>query len=458
MPPIHPSLNADDTIVAISTPPGRGGIGVVRLSGSTAAAIADKLIQTKSQNGLRPRHATTAALVDEDGNSIDQVVATFFPKPHSYTAEDVVEISCHGAPVVLGFAVERALAEGARLAQPGEFTQRAFLNGRLDLAQAEAVRDLIDSTTLYQARVAVQQVEGGLSQRLAPLKKQLCDLIALLEAGIDFAEDDISVAGDDEILGRLRPVLSGVKRLADSFEVGKVVRGGVTLAILGRPNVGKSSLFNRLLEQDRAIVTAQAGTTRDALSEYFSIHGLPVKLVDTAGIRATADVIEAKGVEKSYAALADSDIILAVIDLAEELDETDQELLERARRSGRRTLLVGNKCDLPPKAQTAEAIVRVSAETGEGIDELRRQIYEHALPQNADAHETGFITSIRHERLLREAETYLKKAEHAVGEAIPHEMLLLDLYAALQPIDGITGATTVDDILRNIFSTFCIGK
>jgi tRNA modification GTPase len=458
LPPIHPSLHTDDTIVAISTPPGRGGIGVVRLSGLEAAAIASKLVQARGPNGWRPRHATYGTLLDEEGRPIDQVIVTFFPKPHSYTAEDVIEISCHGSPVVLGYAVERALAAGARLAEPGEFTQRAFLNGRLDLAQAEAVRDLIDATTLYQARVAVQQVEGGLSRRLAPIKKELCDLIALLEAGIDFAEDDVSVASDEEILGRLGPVLSGVSRLADSFRVGKVVRGGVTLAILGRPNVGKSSLFNRLLEQYRAIVTVQAGTTRDMLSEYFSIHGLPVKLVDTAGIRATAEVIEAKGVAKSYEALADSDIILAVVDLSDELDETDRELLARARQSGRRTLLVGNKCDLPSRARIDEPFVRVSAESGEGLDELRRQIYEHALPQDSAAQETGFITSMRHEKLLRDSEAFLSKAQQAVRDAIPHEMLLLDLYSALEPLDGITGATTVEDILRNIFSTFCIGK
>ena len=444
--------------MAISTPPGRGGIGIVRLSGLHAATIAAKLVHSQNPNGWKPRHPTYTKLLDEAGRAIDQVLVTYFPKPNSYTAEDIVEISCHGSPVVLAFAVERALAAGARLAEPGEFTQRAFLNGRLDLAQAEAVRDLIDATTLYQAQVAVQQVEGGLSRRLTPIKKELCDLIALLEAGIDFAEDDISVASDEEILERLAPVLSGVTRLADSFQIGKVVRGGVTLAILGRPNVGKSSLFNRLLEQDRAIVTAQPGTTRDMLSEYFSINGLPVKLVDTAGIRATADLIEAKGVAKSYEALADSDIILAILDLSESLDETDHELLARAQQSGRRTLLVGNKCDLPGQARLTEPFVRVSAETGEGLDELRRQIYEHALPQGEAAQQSGFITSIRHEKLLRDAEAFLKKAQQAVREKIPHEMLLLDLYGALEPIDAITGATTLEDILRNIFSTFCIGK
>jgi tRNA modification GTPase len=458
LPPIHPSPHTDDTIVAISTPPGRGGIGIVRLSGPEAAAIAVKLIHTQSSNGYQPRRATNGTLLDEQGSAIDQVLVTYFPKPHSYTAEDVVEISCHGSPVVLAFAVERAMAAGARLAEPGEFTQRAFLNGRLDLTQAEAVSDLIEATTLYQARVAVQQVEGGLSRRLAPIKKELCDLIALLEAGIDFAEDDVSVASDEELLDRLARVQNGVARLADSFRIGKVVRGGVTLAILGRPNVGKSSLFNRLLEQDRAIVTTQAGTTRDMLSEYFSIHGLPVKLVDTAGIRATADIVEAKGVAKSYEALADSDIILAIVDLSEAFNETDHELLAKARQSGRRTLLVGNKCDLPLQAAITEAHLRVSAETGEGLDELRRLIYEHALPQDAAPQETGFITSIRHEKLLRDSEAFLSKAQQAVREAIPHEMLLLDLYGALEPIDAITGATTLEDILRNIFSTFCIGK
>lgn len=444
--------------MAISTPPGRGGIGIVRLSGANAASIAAKLVHTQSADGWLPRQATYGKLLDEEGCTIDQVLVTFFPKPHSYTAEDVVEISCHGSPVVLAFAIERALAAGARLAEPGEFTQRAFLNGRLDLAQAEAVRDLIDATTLYQAQVAVQQVEGGLSRRLAPIKKELCDLIALLEAGIDFAEDDVSVASDEEILARLARVLEGVTQLANSFRIGKVVRGGVTLAILGRPNVGKSSLFNRLLEQNRAIVTAQAGTTRDMLSEYFSINGLPVKLVDTAGIRATADVIEAQGVAKSYEALADSDVILAVVDLSEPLDDTDHELLHRARQSGRRTLLVGNKCDLPQQANVTEPCLRVSAETGQGLDELRRQIYEHALPQGEAAQQSGFITSIRHEKLLRDAEGFLKKAQQAVHASIPHEMLLLDLYGALEPIDAITGATTLEDILRNIFSTFCIGK
>ena len=453
-------LVPEDTIVALSTPPGRGGLGIVRLSGPGALAIAKRLIRRDSNGGkepLEPHRATVAELVDEQNRVIDQIVVTFFQKPHSYTAEDIVELSCHGSPVVLSFTIERAIGLGARLAEPGEFTQRAFLNGRIDLAQAEAVRDLIEATTLYQARVAVQQVEGALSRRLSPIKKQLRDLIALLEAGIDFAEDDISVASDDQILARLRPVIEGVAKLTDSFRFGKVVRGGLTLAILGRPNVGKSSLFNSLLEQERAIVTELPGTTRDTVSEIVSIRGLPVKLIDTAGIHSTQDVAESMGVERSYEALADADLILVVIDLSEDLEDTDRKIWSKARETGR-GLLVGNKSDLPAKARPGEELPRVSALTGEGISELRERIYETVVPDGSEAQEGSFITNIRHEALLKESLGQLGNAEAALGAAVPHEMLLLDLYGALRPIDQVTGETTVEDILGDIFSTFCIGK
>ena len=453
MAPIHP----EDTIVAVSTPPGRGGIGVVRLSGTQALNLTEKLVSAKSTKTFEPRLATRGELVDYEGRGVDQVLVTFFSKPNSYTGEDVTEISCHGAPVVLAFAVERAIELGARLAEPGEFTQRAFFNGRIDLAQAEAVRDLIEATTVYQARVALQQVEGALSRRLAPTKKQLCELIALLEAGIDFAEDDVPVATDEEILGRLRPLMGDIEKLAESFRFGKVVRGGITLSILGRPNVGKSSLFNCLLEQDRAIVTSTPGTTRDQVSETLVIDGLPVRLVDTAGIRATSDVVETKGVEKSYEALADADLILVVLDLSQPLENTDRELLAREEK-GDRSLLIGNKSDLPGKAEIGQPYLAVSAATGQGIPELRQLIYRRAVPDHTEGEEAGFITNIRHERLLRDSLEPLKRAEQAVAAKVPDEMLLLDLYTALKPIDAITGATTVEDILDNIFSTFCIGK
>ena len=420
----------------------------MRLSGSAAQRIAGAMISPVEWS---PWRAHLAQLLDNEGRAIDEVVATFFPAPRSYTAEDVVEISCHGAPVVLRHAVECALQAGARLAEPGEFTLRAFLNGRIDLPQAEAVRDLIESTTLYQARVAAQQVNGSVSRRIAPVKGQLVELIALLEAGIDFADDDVSVAPIPEILRRLDPIFAEVRRLADSFQFGGLVRQGLTLAIVGRPNVGKSSLFNRLLEQDRAIVTDIPGTTRDLVSETASIGGIPVKLYDTAGIRDASERVESLGIERSYQAMADADVTLVVVDISQPLDPEDKALIERAKSQGR-SLVVGNKSDLGRN----DNVLLVSALTGEGIPQLREAILESIAP--GVEHETGFITSLRHENLLRESAAYLEKGRGAAVANIPHEMLLLDLYAALRPIDAITGATTADDILNQIFSTFCIGK
>ena len=421
---------------------------MVRLSGAQARSIAEKILRTT--HPWRPWHAQMSDLLDRESHTVDQVVVTFFEKPRSYTAEDVVEISCHGSPVVLRHAIERAIAAGARLAEPGEFTLRAFLNGRIDLPQAEAVRDLIDATTLYQARVAAQQVNGSVSRRIAPLKEQLVELIALLEAGIDFAEDDISVAPAAEILRRLDPVIEGVRQLAASFEYGGLVRSGLTLAIVGKPNVGKSSLFNRLLEQDRALVTDIPGTTRDLVSETAAIGGIPVKLYDTAGIRESSELVESLGIERSFQAMADADLTLVVVDGSQPLDAGDRALIDRGP-----CLIVRNKSDLGKHTAEPHA---TSAVTGEGIPELREAILEAVAPKGAFEQETGFITSLRHEQLLREAAEYLDKARAAVESNIPHEMLLLDLYAALRPIDAITGATTADDILNRIFSTFCIGK
>lgn len=450
-------LHTDDTIVALSTPPGVGALGIVRLSGPEALAISKRLVAFTNRKKPEYRCASIGSLIDDKGEVVDQVVLTYFPKPKSYSGEDVVEISCHGSPVILSFAVERAIFLGARLADPGEFTQRAFLNGRIDLAQAEAVRDLVEATTLHQARVAMQQVEGALSRRIGPLKKKLCDLIALLEAGIDFAEDDVTVPDAVTLLDQLEPLIVGVTSLTDSFRFGKVVRSGLTISILGRPNTGKSSLFNKLLEKDRSIINETAGTTRDQVSEVLSIGGLPVKLIDTAGIRMTSDVVEAKGVEKSYEALADSDLILIVVDLSEELQAADHELLAKSTND-ERCLLVGNKADLQSKVRLQNDFAIVSALTGEGVDELRQAIRFKALPEATGLGEGTFVTNLRHQGLLCDALERLKKTEGAISDDVPQEMLLLDLYGALSSIDQITGATSVDDILENIFSAFCIGK
>jgi tRNA modification GTPase len=451
-------LTLHDTIVAIATPPGRGGLGVVRLSGPLARGVAATMLHFAGEPDWQPWRARLAELLDTGDRTIDQVVAIYFQQPRSYTAEDMVEISCHGSPTVLRRAVERAVEAGARLAEPGEFTLRAFLNGRLDLPQAEGVRDLIEATTLYQARVAARQAGGSVSRAIAPLKNELLELVALLEAGIDFAEDDVSVAPAVEIVRRIDSVLAGVRALADSYQYGGLVQSGLTLAIVGRPNVGKSSLFNALLERDRAIVTEIPGATRDVVSETADIGGIPVKLCDTAGIRETTERVESMGIERSYQAMSDADLTLVVIDASRPTGERDRALVERARSQGR-WLLAGNKRDMGAEGlrEWPEAL-GVSALTGEGIPRLREAILRAVAPAGAFEQDTGFITSLRHERLLRESVAGLEKARAAAENDIPHEMLLLDLYSALRPIDAITGATTADDILNRIFSTFCIGK
>jgi tRNA modification GTPase len=396
---------------------------------------------------------------------IDEVVVTYFTKPHSYTTDDIIEISAHGSPVVLRHIVELALTQGARLAEPGEFTMRAFLNGRLDLTQAEAVRDLIDSQTLFQAKVAAQQLEGALSKRLKPIKQKLVELIALLEAGIDFAEDDVSIAPNTTILDHIAEVQAPLDTLAASFHYGKIVHQGLTLAIVGRPNVGKSSLFNRLVERERAIVTAQPGTTRDLVSETVAIGGIPVQLVDTAGIRRALDEAESIGIKKSMEALADADLVLIVLDGTQPTSDEDRELLSQVE--GRVAIVVQNKSDLAglcgdgrlarPAEPSSAACIPTSALTGEGISELRAQILHHITGTTAPT-ESTFLTNVRHHKLVADALTALAAATNAIAARVPHEMLLLDLYSALRPLDEITGATTTDDILNLIFGTFCIGK
>ena len=462
-------------------------MGVVRLAGPEAEAIALPMLCLK--RNLEPGSAVFGELVEpeaggagaaarveptlqagradpltvdpaRDRQRIDEVVVTYFAKPHSYTTDDIVEISAHGSPVVLGHIVELALARGARLAEPGEFTMRAFLNGRIDLTQAEAVRDLIESQTLYQAKVASQQLEGAISHRVQPIKQNLVGLVAALEAGIDFAEDDVSVLPAPQILERISAVLTPLQELARSFAYGKIVHQGLTLAIVGRPNVGKSSLFNRLVERERSIVTSAPGTTRDLVSETVAIGGIPVELVDTAGIRGALDEAESIGVRKSMEALADADLVLVVVDASLPMAPEDHQLL--AHVAERPAILVENKADLL-SFETAAMVssrerVRTSAVTGEGIPELRAEIFRHIGGEPGAQAETGFLTNLRHQELVARSTAALDAARTAVGNKIPHEMILMDLYNALHPLDEITGATTTDDILSLIFSTFCIGK
>jgi len=451
-------VNLEDTIVAIATPPGRGGVGLVRLSGPLAQKLAQSMVRLSRP--LEPGRAVFAELVEPQSQErIDEAVVTYFAKHRSYTTDDIIEISTHGSPVVLRHVVELALAGGARLAEPGEFTMRAFLNGRLDLTQAEAVRDLIESQTLYQAKVAAQQLDGALSKRLQPIKKTLVDLIAVMEAGIDFAEDDVAVIPPEQILTRIEAVQSPLEKLKDSFAYGKVVHEGFTLAIVGRPNVGKSSLFNRLIEREHAIVTASPGTTRDLVTETVALGGIPLKLIDTAGLRSSTDEAESIGIRKSYEALSDADMVLVVLDSSNQLAPEDHDLLETTKN--RKVIVVANKSDLGAlrlSGRDGLKILNTSALTGEGIDQLRGEILNAISGHAAGEHEAGFLTNIRHQQLVEESLTSLAAAQQAVKGGIPHEMIMMDLYGVLRPLDAITGETTADDILNLIFSSFCIGK
>jgi tRNA modification GTPase len=391
---------------------------------------------------------------------LDEVVATYFAAPHSYTGEDVVEIAMHGSPVLLEHVVRECCARGARLAEPGEFTQRAFLAGRIDLTQAEAVGDLIESSTLEQARVAARQMGGALARQVAPVKAELVGLIATLEAGIDFAEDDIDVMPAAEISATIAAVREPLEALERSFAYGRVVRDGFRLAIVGRPNAGKSSLFNRLVERDRAIVTPTPGTTRDLVTERVSIDGIPVELVDTAGLREASDEAERIGIAKSHEAMAESDVVLLVVDSAAGVTAEDRAVMENGDR--RDVIVAMNKSDLVRAGRGAEvqglACITTSALTGEGIGELRVAIVRAVAGERGGLRESGMLTNVRQHQAIERAIAGLDAARAAVDVNIPHEMVLLDLYEALRGLDALTGATTTEDVLRLIFSTFCIGK
>jgi tRNA modification GTPase len=435
------------------------------------------------------------------GDVLDQAVVTYFAAPNSYTGEDVVEIAAHGAPVLLEYIVRQCCAgAGVRLAEPGEFTQRAFLAGRIDLTQAEAVGDLIGSSTLEQARVAARQLGGALARAVAPVKAELVQLIAAMEAGIDFAEDDIDVLPGAAIAGKIAAVRAPLSALERSFAYGRVVREGFRLAIVGRPNVGKSSLFNRLIERERAIVTATPGTTRDLVTETVAMDGIPVELIDTAGLREAGDEAERMGIAKSHEAIADADVVLLVVDAAAGgISGEDRAVLERCESGGSAMLVAWNKWDLVAEKEEADSFaalrndkdggetdsfaalrndkdggeadsfatlrndkqtaLRTSALTGEGIAELRAAIV--AAVAGADAgglREAGMLTNLRQHQAVAAALGGLDAATAAVAAQVPHEMVLLDLYQALGGLDALTGATTTEDVLRLIFSQFCIGK
>ena len=452
----------DDTIVAVATPSGRGGVGVVRLSGADAVAVAGRL--TGRTSSFVPRHATLAHVVESvnDGvlRTVDEVVVTSFSRPHSYTGEDVVEISGHGSPVLLERIVTLAIHAGARLAEPGEFTFRAYLNGRLDLVQAEAVRDLIDAVTPVQARVAMDQLDGTLTTAISRVHAVLFSLIAKCEASLDFPDEGFHFADPREIATSLEAIGLELELLLGTSRRGRLIREGRVVVLAGRPNTGKSSLFNALLGRDRAIVTDVAGTTRDVLSERVDVHGVPITLIDTAGIRVALDAIEREGVRRAEEARSAAEIALLVLDGSVPLGEIDRQLLSETASTAR--VIAVNKCDQPRAWDPSDEpwavdVVSTSAATGEGIESLRTKIV-HELSMGVVSHDMPTITNIRHITLIEAAQHSVVCAQRALQQQATEEMLLIDLHEARHRLEEVTGRRDVDDVLRHIFSTFCIGK
>lgn len=456
-----------DTIVAIATPQGRSGIGVIRLSGAGAVPVALALTRTAE---FEPRRATLRALSDpESGELIDEAILTFFRAPNSFTGEDVVEIACHGSPVVLRRVIDICLARGARLADPGEYTLRALANGRIDLAEAEAIRDLIDAQTQASARQAVRQMRGEFSHQLQPIKDELLDAIVVLESAIEFVEDDLPEVQSAELRQRLAKLSGSIGRIADTFAAGRLIREGLRVALVGRPNVGKSSLFNALLGHDRAIVTEIAGTTRDQIHEKITIGDIPVSLWDTAGLRETSDLVETIGVERSRRTMADADLVLIILDISEPLTAEDRAIIVGTSDLNR--LFAINKIDKIASASSLKIeewmngvgadpsapFIKISAKTEEGLDYLRKAIVRPFMGREEET--AGFlVTDARHYDLLRRSQNEIVSSLKLLESAASEEIVLIGLHNALRFLGQITGETTTEDMLTRIFATFCIGK
>jgi tRNA modification GTPase len=451
------------TITAIATPQGYGGIGVIRISGSESLAFARQLLKDGDKLPLTPNQASFNLLINpQTGTTIDEAILTYFKAPHSFTGEDVIEIACHGSPVVLSEVLRLLRTFGAELAQPGEFSMRAFLNQRIDLTQAEAINDLIHSQTTYQARLAARQLRGELSNQLQPIKKGLIDLIVHFESSVEFVEDDLDQLNLNLFISRIDQFIATLSRLASSYSVGRIIKSGIKLALIGKPNVGKSSIFNALLGRDRAIVTHLPGTTRDTLTESFSINGIPVNLVDTAGMRETEDFVEQIGVERTKTTISEADFIVAVIEANSSLPADEVELLNQFPVN----LTVINKCDLgvtiPEEkimslSNNAPAL-HVSALTGEGLEELKQTIHQQIISGNLSNVESAIITNERHYSALVLTIDALQKSRQDLIAGFTEEVALANLHQALHNLGIITGETLITDIINQIFLTFCIGK
>jgi tRNA modification GTPase len=455
-----------DSIVALSTPPGRGGVGVIRVSGGDALSILRRMTNSPSFDP-QPNYMSLRTLIDPfSGDRLDEALVCFFKAPHSFTGEDVVEFHCHGSPVLLRRIVDTLLQLNARTANPGEFSLRAVMNGRLQLTQAEAIRDLIDAQTDAAAQQATRQLGGEIAHRLQPAKDELLKIIVRLESSLEFVEDDLPQLEQNEIQLSLAKLRRDLGSLAQTFARGRLIHDGLNVALVGRPNAGKSSLFNMLLGHERAIVTEVPGTTRDTISEPISLEGVPVSLIDTAGIRATTDQIEVIGVERTQRAAADADLLVVVIDGSEPLTHQDKSILENAR--GKNHVVAVNKSDLPSFSRerfdstlegngTRAAAISVSAVTSDGLSDLRHAMLKPFMNGHRAA-EGLLITNARHHDLLQRAAQAIDSSERSISERASEEIVLIGLHNALRFLGEITGETTTEEILGRIFSTFCIGK
>ncbi len=447
-----------DIIVALTTPTGRSGIGVIRLSGDNSPDILRRLIADKSFDP-KPRFAHLKKIYDlESSEVLDEVVVTYFKSPNSFTGEDVIEISCHGSPIILRQIIDYCLKLDARMAEAGEFSLRALANGRMNLSQAEAIRDLIDSHSIASARQSIRQLRGELSNQLQPLKDELLDIIVVLESSLEFVEDDLPDFQTENIKSKLSILAENIGKMASTFQAGKLLREGLKVALVGRPNVGKSSLFNALLGHDRAIVTDIAGTTRDQLHEKLVIQNIPISLIDTAGLRETFDTVESIGVERSKRTMADADLVIVILDGSQDLTDEDREILFQV--SDLEYFVVINKTDISSDFKfqiPGSEYIKTSAKTGEGLEELKKSMIEPFHPENVE--NSGFLVSdARHFDLLIRAKSEIENSIGLLEQRMSEEIVLIGLHNALRFLGQITGETTTEDMLSRIFSTFCIGK
>jgi tRNA modification GTPase len=455
-----------DTIAAISTPSGEGGIAVIRVSGPDSIEVADRIVSCKSKLKDVPTHTVHYGhIVDpETGERVEEALITVMRAPRSFTTEDVVEISCHGGIISVNKVLGLVLDQGARLAEPGEFTKRAFLNGRIDLAQAEAVIDLIRAKSDRAFRIALKQVEGALSAQVKALRHKLVELMAHIEVNIDYPEHDVEEVTNAYIRERCESAIEELNGLLRSAEQGKILREGIVTAIVGRPNVGKSSLLNALARENKAIVTDIPGTTRDVIEEYVNLDGIPLRLLDTAGIRETEDVVERIGVERSRSALSEADLILLVLNRSEPLHEDEKRLMDEV--ADRQCIVILNKSDLPPGLDLAfveerfpaERIVSMSAKEHEGLDRLGKAIGKLFFGGSLETNDMTYVSNVRHIHLLKQAKRSLEEARQAAEQFVPIDMIQIDIRNAWESLGELVGDSVGESLIDQIFSQFCLGK